>query len=162
MQEPFTVSEQEEADVLATFVVLPRPANWNQDGQCEAWMEQAERQCGRERMAGSWLCKRHDTTARRRMAARIAKEARQREQARAEADARRPRLIAQLRQVEARIATLDPEPPTRDLAALGSAPMQRYRSRYSDARIHELAELHSRRVQLRSSIGADHLAAAGL
>ena len=49
---------------LATYVAIPNPNNWT-DG-CTAWVESRDAQCGKPRTEG-FLCKRHHTTAVKRM-----------------------------------------------------------------------------------------------
>lgn len=68
-----------------------------------------------------------------------------------------PGWQAEITAIESKIRRLDPEPPTRDLAAymgVGSAAARRYRSRYTPARIHDLAVLWGRHRELSGYIAA--------
>lgn len=49
---------------LASYVALPNPANWGEG--CTAWVDSRDAQCGKPRTEG-FLCKRHHTTAVKRM-----------------------------------------------------------------------------------------------
>lgn len=138
---------------LALAVALDRPEHWGDD--CPAWIEAADRQCGKPREVG-YLCKRHHTVATRRLAKQAEKDAARDERHRAEQERMRPEREARLATVEAEIARLDPPPPTTDPAAwggVGHAGESRYRSRYTPDRIHRLAELTAEADRLRRLVG---------
>lgn len=132
-------------------------------GTCWAWMDSAERRCSKPAGAHENLCDRHAKVAQGRLdkarAKRVAKVARLRERAVRDLDANRRKLAdldAALDRVEARMRQLDPPPPTTDPAAwggVGNSASARYRRRAtSDRVVMEMAELVSRRDQIRTRI----------
>ena len=139
---------------LALTVALPRPERWG--ASCPAWIESADRKCGKPRTEG-YLCKRHHTVAVRRLAVRREVDARQSEQA-AERRARNlPLWREELARIEKRMAALDPPLATTDRAAYGgvlhpSIVRERAR-RWSDSRVEEMARLVNRAEDLRRWIG---------
>ena len=138
------------------------------DGTCWAWMDSADRVCGRAAGAEPRLCSRHVGVAQRKRDAEQALEARDRAR-RAEREAATvaslPALRADLARVDAEMRRLDPPPPTTDPAAWGGkvAPtVRRYRARAtSDAHVARMADLVRRREVLAREIAyAERLAAS--
>lgn len=120
--------------------------------RCAAWMDAADRVCERDAVA-PWLCKRHETVARRRWAKLREDAAEKAEKARRKREEERPALTARLEAIEARIARLDPLSGTdRPDRAAACAPLSQRLP--SDARIAELARLHREAERLRSQLGA--------
>ena len=138
---------------LALTVALDRPDSWGTD--CPAWIESADRKCGKPRDHG-YLCKRHHAVAVRRLAKQAEKKAAADERYAAIQERLRPKREARLAWLEAEIARLDPPPPTTDPAAwagVGHSGATRYRSRLTPDRIHRLAELTTEAEQLRRLVG---------
>lgn len=131
---------------------------------CPAWMETAERRCGKARAIG-FLCQRHHAVAVRRLQARQAADAAQAEEA-AERRARKlPAWRAELDRVEARMRVLDPPADVTDRAAYTGAVHPSLRRRQarllSDSRVEEMARLVVRAEQLRRLIGPAALVEGG-
>lgn len=153
------MNESRKEIALVSMVALGSPDRWRATG-CVAWMEAAERVCGRDRAEGL-LCKRHRGVAERRLAAEVAKERTRRAKAqerRAEQLQRHgDRWRAELERVEARMRVLDPPPETTDPAAYRGAvhPSIRRRqvARFSDARVQEMCRLLDRAAVLRRKLG---------
>ncbi len=120
-------------------------------GTCWAWLERAERVCGRPEGDDENLCPRHGSVARKRAQAHAAKVAARTARIEAWALAALPQRRERLARIEAEIARLDPPPPTTDMAAfggVGSTVATRYRSKFTPERIHKLSILWEERVQL--------------
>ena len=141
---------------LASLVALPNPDSWGD--ACPAWIESADRKCGKPRTEGL-LCKRHHTVALRRLAAMAEKERGQAARAAEKRERDLPKWRAELARVEARMRVLDPPMATTDRAAYGGilhSSIQRERARrWSDSRVQEMAQLVTRAERLRSWIGAE-------
>lgn len=135
---------------LALTVALDRPDSWGTD--CAAWIESADRKCGKPREHG-YLCKRHHAVAVRRLAKQAEKKAAADERHRVEQERLRPGREARLDRINAEIRRLDPPPPTTDMAAWGGVGMKGYKSPYTADRIHRLAELTTEAEQLRRLVG---------
>ena len=119
--------------------------------QCAARIESADRVCGRDAIR-PWLCKRHETVAKRRLEKEVAQEKAQAEKAQAEkarqrAEKQRPAREARLARIDARLDQIDPfrADGNADTAAMCAPLSQRLPS---DTRITELARLHRERDAL--------------
>lgn len=132
---------------LAAMVALrlDRPAE-----QCAAWLEQAERVCGKE-VVRPWLCKRHVTVAERRLEKDRARAREQVEAARQRAEQARPRREARLAEIDARLAQIDPFRDGGEDRAAACAPLRQRLP--SDSRIAELARLHQEHEHLARLLG---------
>lgn len=136
---------------LAATVALrldTRPHN-----RCAAWIESADRVCGKPSAAHPWLCARHATVAKRRLAKAAAEDEARADRYRAEQERMRPVREARLAAVEARLRQIDPilrDGPGGDRAAQHAPLAQRLPS---DARIEELARLHKLAAGLRRDLG---------
>lgn len=136
---------------LALQVALRDPDDYP-DGTCVAWMDSASRACGKP--CEDYLCPRHIKVAQRKQVAEAERIERRDQRATARAEAARPRREAELAKVENRIRTLDPQraPGGLDHGVLNT----NLRTRMpSPERIHELAELHARRKDLRRQLGME-------
>ncbi len=123
------------------------------DGVCPAWMESADRRCGKAATVGL-LCARHHKVAEARMVKQDAANARWVERRRAAAIERLPKAEAELARVERRLDVIDParherKGPETDPAMQNVALAKRMPS---DARIQELARLFTMRGRLRSEV----------
>lgn len=107
---------------LAALVTLPFSNMHlvNTATTCPAWVESRGNQCGRPAAVGL-LCKRHDTVARRRLAARVEEENARRERTRSTLLERLPAMRSELSQLEAWITRHEHvfTPSTTDRAAFG-------------------------------------------
>ena len=114
--------------------------------QCAAWIESADRVCGRDAIR-PWLCKRHETVAKRRLEKEVAQEKAQAEKARQRAEKQLPAREARLARIDARLDQIDPfrADGNADTAAMCAPLSQRLPS---DTRIAELARLHRERDAL--------------
>lgn len=135
---------------LALTVALDRPDSWGTD--CPAWIESADRKCGKPRDHG-YLCKRHHAVAVQRLAKQAEKKAAADERHRVEQERLRPGREARLDRINAEIRRLDPPPPTTDMAAWGGVGMKGYKSPYTADRIHRLAELWDEKRELEARLG---------
>lgn len=114
------------------------------DGTCPAWIESAERRCGKRATKG-YLCSRHHKVAVKRLEQRQAKDAAQRERAEAKRAARRPKVQAELDRVNARMKQLSPDSGPLDHGVLNT-PLRR--RALTDSQISEMAALVDRRARL--------------
>ena len=114
--------------------------------QCAARIESADRVCGRDAIR-PWLCKRHETVAKRRLEKEVAQEKAQAEKARQRAEKQLPAREARLARIDARLDQIDPfrADGNADTAAMCAPLSQRLPS---DTRIAELARLHRERDAL--------------
>ncbi len=117
-------------------------------GVCAAWMDAAERRCGRP-APGAWLCPRHEAVAVRRAARAGRKAADQRARHIAKAEAARPAREAELARIDARLRVITPT--DRGDGAMVNMPLSKRMP--SDSRITELARLHSQRQRLLTLMG---------
>lgn len=119
--------------------------------QCAAWIESADRVCGRD-AARPWLCKRHEGVAARRLAKALAEQKERAEKSRAAREERRRKDRARLEEVEATLDRLDPlrDGTAADRAAACAPLSQRLPS---DSRIAKLARLHDEADRLRARLG---------
>lgn len=131
-------------DLLSAGGVGNSPA-----GVCVAWMERADRRCGRP-SGDTWLCPRHERIAHRRLDALAERIERDRAASARRRAERESRIREELARIERRIDAIDPlfKGP-RDNAVVNLPRSQRLPS---DARIAELAELHQRAQRLRSQL----------
>jgi len=118
--------------------------------QCAAWIESADRVCGRD-AARPWLCKRHETVAARRLTKALADREARAEKSRAAREERRRNDQARLEAVEAQLDRLDPfrDGTAADRAA-ACAPLSHRLP--SDSRIAKLARLHDEADRLRARL----------
>lgn len=129
-------------ETLARLVSLPTafpPAG------CVAWMESADRHCGRDR-THDYLCKRHHNVALARIPKVLARDAeeRARRQAAAERRAERaPKLREKLARIDAEIAHRSREHST-DIAVINTP----LRTRLSDSQIARVAQLYRERDEI--------------
>ena len=142
------------ADVLFRFVALREdyPA-----GTCWAWMDSAERVCGKpEGDKAAHLCNRHAAVAARKGEAQAAKDHAKRLRLCGVARAKLPSLRAELAALDALIARTDPKLPTDDLAAYGGNvhPAIARQVRMTDSKIARMADLYRRRDPLAREINA--------
>lgn len=142
------------ADVLFRFVALREdyPA-----GTCWAWMDSAERVCGKpDGDKAAHLCNRHAVVAARKGEAVVARDQAARLRMRVLARAKLPRLRAELAALDALIARIDPSLPTDDLAAYGGNvhPSIARQVRVTDSKIARMADLYRRRDPLASEVAA--------
>lgn len=121
-------------------------------GTCWAWMDAAEKVCGRPESADEpHLCTRHIRVAIRKRDKREQEDEEKRRRRQAYRVRKMPEWDEELRRIDREIARLDPPPPTRDPAAYlgeGSTAGRRYQAKYTPSRIHRLAKLHERRREL--------------
>lgn len=134
---------------LAAEVALRHPTDYPDD-KCAAWMESAERVCGKPATV-PWLCKRHEKVAAARREKRLAREAARQDRYRELAKVQRPRLQEKLDAVEAEIARLTPAADAPFDHGVLNLPLARRIP--SDARIRRLAELHRKRDGLLTQLG---------
>lgn len=135
------------ADPRITLALLASsmPSNTWPNADCVAWIDSADRWCGRDRTEGL-LCARHHTVALRRLAKHRAAAPAREARAAAKLAAARERARARLTRVEAELRRLDP-PATSTDPAIVNTPL---RTRMpSDARIHRLSELVREAERLR-------------
>ena len=132
---------------LTDYVVL---GALDDPATCNAWLEQADRRCGKPATLPH-LCALHVTVAHRRKRAAEKKAAAQAARRAAERAAAIPSKRDRLRTVEATIARLDP--PTSGDPAVVNLPIARRLP--SDATIARLADLHRERERLLAWLGKD-------
>ena len=133
------------AGLLALRAVEDYPA-----GTCVAWMDAADKVCGRA--ASPYLCGRHEKVAARRLEKLRAEHEQDQARAAQRRAEREPRLRDELQRIEARLDRIDPlRTDTRRDPAMVNLPLSTRLP--SDARIAELARLHLRRDSLRRLLG---------
>jgi len=134
------------AEALASMVTV---GDLQSDGTCNAWMDSADRRCGKP-ATHPYLCDRHVKVAMvraKKAAEKRLYEAQKRAEWRA---ANEPKWRAELTKVTAEIARLDPPTGPLDHGILNTP----LRSRMpSDAKISRLADLWARRKHLESLLG---------
>ena len=116
---------------------------------CPAWMEAADRRCGKPATVGL-LCARHHKVAEKRYEKQLASAAAWRERRRDQAAVRLPKAEAELAEVERRYAALDPSP-AEDGAVVNLSLSKRLPS---ESRIAQLARLAAWRERLVHEISA--------
>ena len=142
---------------LAGYVAL-RIDDWRPEHGCPAWIESADRQCGRQPLDTAMLCKRHRNVAlKREQKARI----KQKEQADRTASYRAenlPKWKAERELIEAQMEHYG-SPATSDRAAYGGAAHPSIRRKQlqslSDTNVRRMADLSQRWQRLTELIG-DH------
>lgn len=138
---------------LTAEVSVTQPKYWVK-GACQAWMDGADRKCGK--FAEDYLCKRHINVAIKRREARLAKEAARVARWEAEKERQTPKWQAELARVNAEIARRDPAPPTTDMAAyggVGCSTTARYQKNLlRDSNVSRMAELLKRRDYLEARL----------
>lgn len=119
--------------------------------QCAAWIESADRVCGKD-AARPWLCKRHESVATRRLAKALADQEARAEKSLKAREERHRNDSARLEEVEAQLDRLDPlrDGTGADRAAACAPLSQRLPS---GARIAKLARLHNEADRLRARLG---------
>ena len=132
-----------ETKQLAGFVAL-RDVEDYPVGTCVAWMDSAERVCGK---AADYLCPRHAKVAQGKLDKAVARHNAAAAKRAASAPERAAKAQAELDRIERRLGQIDPmrkgeafDPAMVNLPLAGRMP--------SDSRITELARLHERRAQL--------------
>lgn len=147
------MSNKEEI-ALAGYVAL-RVDGWELWTACPAWVESADRKCGRELGAGELLCKRHRNVALKRQEKAIEKERERREKRAAERAEMLPKWREELATIEAEIHRR--ELPITDRAAVGGAThpaIVRTQLRHlSDTNVKCMHKLWSRWDELKTMIG---------
>lgn len=141
---------------LAGYVAL-RVDDWEPERGCPAWIESADKQCGRAPIEGTALCKRHRSVAVvRRDKALAAAQHRAAERVKYRAKML-PEWRAELTKVESDMERYGGAPTT-DRAAYGGAAhasIQRQQLRQlSDTNVRRMAKLSRRAQELRDKIGA--------
>lgn len=140
-----------------TWHILAEQVALNLDGpdnECPAWMESADRRCGKAPTVG-FLCARHHKVALSRWEKAKAKDAAVLAKSVEKAKVRLPDAEAELARVEARLQQLDPmlrerrNDPSTD-PAMVNMPLRR--RMVSDTRIEILARLHEKRERLASEV----------
>ncbi len=146
------------AEQLAGTVLIgafdPILEDWTSALGCVAWVDKSDRRCGKD--APGYLCTRHETVARRRWDAEVAKAEAHREKILARRSEKLPAWREELARVEAEIARLDPPRPVDRAAYTGNAHPsidRRRRAFMSDRRISTMANLWRRHEELTRLIG---------
>lgn len=135
--------------VLAMQVAL-RIDDWTAERGCPAWIDSADRGCGRT-PAHDYLCKRHHTVALRRYEKAKQRAVKDEETRRVRNAEKLPDWRAELERVDAEMARRDPELPGDRAAYTGviHPTIQRQRARLlSDSNVERMAFLVRRREQL--------------
>jgi len=140
---------------LASYVAL-RIDDWVPEHGCPAWIESADRQCGRQPLDTAMLCKRHRNVAlKREQAARVKQkeQAARRESYRAE---NLPKWKAERELIEAQMERYG-SPATSDRAAYGGQSHPSIRRKQlqslSDTNVQRMAQLSQRWQRLTELIG---------
>lgn len=141
---------------LADQVAL-RMDNWKPEQGCPAWIESADRQCGKPNKEG-YLCMRHHTVAVRRYEDHLLRERTKRELREAWREKSLPLWRAELAKVDAEIERRD-QPVVRDRAAVGGVVHRSIRKKQaalmSDTNVRRMAALWAKHEELTKLIGAD-------
>lgn len=116
---------------------------------CAAWIDSADRICGRPAVA-PWLCKRHETVARRKAERWVERDREKQAQYAARQESMRPAREARLAVVQAEIDRLDPPRGPFD-HGLVNIPLAKRMP--SDARIQRMAQLIRERDDLHRALG---------
>ena len=132
---------------LALTVGLDRPESWGDN--CVAWVDSADRKCGKPRKHG-YLCTRHHNVATKRLAKRIEKKQEWAERRRAHNEKKLPEWKAALEKVNAELAhrTGSDQDRLEPAAYLGQAHASITKARqattkrlFSDANVERVGEL---------------------
>lgn len=145
-----------ERDRALAMQVALRLDDWTAAQGCPAWIDSADRQCGRPPAEG-YLCRRHHTVAVRRLEKDQARRQAAAEKRAAHRAANLPAWRAELARVEAEIERRD-RPVVADRAAVGGVVHPSIRKRQlaalSDTNVKRMAELYRRHDELTRKIGA--------
>ena len=148
--------KMQQALALAETVSLGALDRYEGLTACVAWIESADRRCGKVRSDGL-LCSRHHAIAEKRHAKLTERKADQKARFEAEREARRPERERRLAAIDAEIARRDPAPLTTDTAAFGgvgcSTVARQNKRRMSDANVQRMAELWRERDELVALLG---------
>lgn len=135
---------------LAAMVALPGHVD-SRPGMCVAWLEAADRVCGKP---AEYLCPRHVKVAERRYERAVARERESRRRADAYRRQQEPVWRDELAKVEAELDRIDPlRTDTHHDSAMVNMPLSKRLP--SDSRIQRLSMLHERRASLRRSLRLD-------
>ena len=127
----------------------------NMGDTCPAWMDTAERKCGKPRAVG-YLCARHDKVARRTWETRAAADAMRAERYATDRAILAPTKRARLADVEAEIARREPSMPKDRAAYTGNVhPSIARRPHLTDTNVTRMAALHREADQLRAWLKED-------
>ena len=142
---------------LAGYVAL-RIDDWRPEHGCPAWIESADRQCGRQPVDAAMLCKRHRNVAlKREQKARI-KQKEQADRTKAYRAENLPKWRAERELIETQMERYG-SPATSDRAAFGGASHPSIRRKQlqslSDTNVRRMADLSQRWQRLTELIG-DH------
>ena len=140
---------------LAMYVAL-RIDDWDPEHGCPAWIESADRQCGRQPVDAAMLCKRHRNVAlKREQKARI-KQKEQADRTKAYRAENLPKWRAERELIEAQMERYG-SPATSDRAAFGGATHPSIRRKQlqqlSDTNVQRMAELSKQWQRLTELIG---------
>ena len=140
---------------LAMYVAL-RIDDWDPEHGCPAWIESADRQCGRQPVDAAMLCKRHRNVAlKREQKARI-KQKEQADRTKAYRAENLPKWRAERELIEAQMERYG-SPATSDRAAFGGATHPSIRRKQlqqlSDTNVQRMAQLGQRWQRLTELIG---------
>ena len=140
---------------LAGYVAL-RIDDWRPEHGCPAWIESADRQCGRQPVDAAMLCKRHRNVAlKREQKARI-KQKEQADRTKAYRAENLPKWRAERELIEAQMERYG-SPATSDRAAFGGASHPSIRRKQlqslSDTNVRRMADLSQRWQRLTELIG---------
>ena len=140
---------------LAGYVAL-RIDDWRPEHGCPAWIESADRQCGRQPVDAAMLCKRHRNVAlKREQKARI-KQKEQADRTKAYRAENLPKWRAERELIEAQMEHYG-SPATNDRAAFGGATHPSIRRKQlqqlSDTNVQRMADLSKRWQRLTELIG---------
>lgn len=146
-----------EHDMRLALHVALRMDDYRVSFGCPAWIESADRMCGKEPVRG-YLCNRHHNVAVKRQGKALdeaAKKAREREAYRAK---KLPEWKAELEKVNAEIERRD-QPVVRDRAAVGGnthpSIWKKQKAALSDTNVKRMADLWRRHEHLTKLIGSD-------
>ena len=139
---------------LAAMVTL-RPELLKDGQPCPAWLEAADRECGKPATHG-YLCKRHDTVAQRKLAKELERLKQEQEQRAARRAENLPKWRERLTQVESEMNQLDPPRPNDRAAYTGQVHPSITKKRLnnlSDSKVQKLAALAREHQDLTQKIG---------
>ena len=142
---------------LASYVAL-RIDDWAPEHGCPAWIESADRQCGRQPVDAAMLCKRHRNVALKREQKARLKQKEQADRTKAYRAENLPKWRAERELIEAQMEHYG-SPATNDRAAFGGATHPSIRRKQlqslSDTNVRRMADLSKRWQRLTELIG-DH------
>ena len=140
---------------LASYVAL-RIDDWRPEHGCPAWIESADRQCGRQPIESAMLCARHrNVSLKREQKARI-KQKEQADRTKAYRAENLPKWRAERELIEAQMEHYG-SPATNDRAAFGGQAHPSIRRKqlqqFSDTNVRRMARLSERWQKLTELIG---------